>query len=206
VAYKDFRIGLRVADVGESAPYTLYTPWASEAPGKPGGISGWTKFATNFQQNDPDGVSIGLETRPIDNGTLVTHDFRIGVGAWDKPETQLRPPQVTPWVTEILKLGVKRPAGFTGPASDMDRYDPDAFCVGLLTEPTRIIPGRVNFRLAVRVADATGPGQPLTDLSKWYETKTIDEGGSWTEFAMDKDRYDFDTIELAFVIESFKPG
>lgn len=199
--YRDFRIGVRVIDEGLPGAI-VYTPWASQ---KDEAGAGWSSFAVDADAYDPDGVQLLLEVNP-DPLRRVAHDFRLGARAWDRGEFRSQAPQATPWISQVLAQPHENGTmAWSGAASDWDLYDPDGFSVGLLTEPQRPIRGRLNFRVAARVLDAAGQGQPVTDFGQWQGTPTTEEGGGWAQIAFDKDRYDPDAFQVAIVLAGFQP-
>lgn len=209
--YQDFRVGLRVVDNGEKASSELWTPWASQAPGEFQGMANpWTGWVFNAAKDDPDGLQIGLETRW--NGPVQVRDFRVGIQMGDKGEKQARPQVYTPWLSEILRSIPRPPApvpqvwsGWSALSGDIDFYDPDGVSIGLITHPTETIPGNVGFHLGIRVADAPGQGQKITDFGPWQHAFALGGQQIWSPVAFDSDKYDFDAAQLAIAVAEYKP-
>lgn len=207
VGYRDFRIGIRAMDNQQGPGGESWSPWASQTLKTP---AVWSNFVSCLAQNDPDGIQIGFQVAA--NSALLTHDIRLGIGLRDNPESQLRPPSVTPWLSDVLKSIPRPPAqlptqwvGFSPPAADMDGYDPDGVCVGIQGNAAVKIPGFVTFHPAVRILDAAGPGQPLNDASPWEHAIGPDGGMVWSKIAFDSDRYDFDRVEIALAVNVYQP-
>lgn len=199
IGYRDFCIGVRLIDNGQVGP-VVYTPWASQSALTK---SGWSKFVSDLDNYDPDGVQIGLIVGK-DPHNRVPYDFRLGVGARDFNEAQPGEPKYSPLVSEVIAVHGKE--GETGPAGDLDAYDPDAFAVGLFALKDHHLKGRLDFHLAVRVVDKVGPKQVTFEWGDYQRTPSNQAGGGWTPaFAYDKDQHDPDYMQLKFVIDGYWP-
>ena len=162
---KDLKICVQLSDKspGSHSGGVKCTPWASEG-------GGWSDWASDDNQYDPDYVKIQLQTRDLPDDKYIK-DWRIGIQLSDDAcGSQFGDIKYTPWASSG--------GGWSGWASDSNSYDFDCIRVyleaqvGTIERPVTIS-GRVkdnngNPIGGVRL-ELCGAGSVTTDSSGYWE-------------------------------------
>jgi len=110
----DFRIGIQMCDgkAGRNVGAVQYTPWASEG-------GGWSLYAGDSNNYDPDYIKIIVETKKLSGFTA--SDVRFGLQVCDGGRSGKKHGEAlfTPWLSS-------KSSGNTGWTTDSNGYDPDA--------------------------------------------------------------------------------
>ncbi|MFC3034507.1 hypothetical protein ACFOEE_18545 [Pseudoalteromonas fenneropenaei] len=122
-------------------------------------------------------------TKAESNLVANNYDFRIGVQVLDDAG---RDPGRVEYTGYLTSGSVTQ----TDWVTDRDAYDPDA--IKLHLSVLKGVPNNKDFRLAIQAADKRGNG----DFGYWQYTPWASEGGGWSGFAFDADRYDPDAVRL----------
>lgn len=116
---QDFRIGIQMCDnkAGQNVGEIQYTPWASEG-------GGWSAFAGDSNNYDPDYVKVIVETRTLSGYKASNVRFALQLCDGGRDGNNSGVALYTPWVNDIN-------TGNTGWVADSNGYDPDAIRIRL---------------------------------------------------------------------------
>lgn len=185
MVYPNFRAGLQMSDNGGSSQLgdVLYTDYADVQSYSE---SGWAMDSNN---TDPDAARIYLEVEQIDD--LTGLDFRLGVVASDNGATSQKGiEQFTKWASEG--------SSWSGWASDLNGYDPDAYQLILETRTWNSSKVLEDFRLGIQLSDNNNSNTGATQFTPWAR-----DGGGRSDWAGDSNYYDPDSMQIYLGV-SFK--
>lgn len=196
----DFRLGIQLSDAHATADFGrwVFCNWLSERPR-------WSDWATDWNKYDPDAVRLYLERQGF--ARLKPADFRLAIQLADAGGmTDFGNPVLTPWVTEIGSTAapfatdqVFTSGHWSDFAFDGNKYDPDAIRIAIIWRdwPTTVTEYRlIDMRVGIQLVDAAG----MADLGDPQYTPWLGDGGGISNWAMDRNRYDFDGVRLGLEV------
>jgi hypothetical protein len=195
----DFRVGIQLADDKgrKEAGAFRYSNWMSERPR-------WSGWATDANRYDPDAVRLHLERK----GWLriESADFRFIIQAADGGGlTEFGIPRFTPWASEI---GASAEPGsdemvfntdWSDFAYDSNQYDPDALRIALQWRrwPSNVTELElIDLRFGLQLVDNKG----RSELGDARYTPWLGDGGGFSGWAMDENKYDFDGVRIGMEV------
>lgn len=189
----DFNLGIQLADRASRGQIgaAKYCNYLSDR-------EYWSDWATDADRYDPDAIRIHLQVLTWRYLRAQAVDFRIGIQfADDAGSGDFGIRQFTPWASEG--------GGWSSMAGDDDEYDPDAVRIIIQRRrwpSTRSAQQLKDMRIGLQLADWGGTG----DFGLEMFTPWLSNGGGWSEWVMDRDKYDFDTAKVCLEVRLEQVG